>query len=659
MTENCGYTGKILRVDLSSGSITETSTMDYVDRFLGGRGLAAKIYWDEAPPEVSPFHPENRLIFATGPLAGLSGVHGSRWQVCGKSPATTPEHFCYSNLGGTWGANLKFAGYDALVVQGKSDRPIYLFIQDGVTDIRDASHLWCKSTTEVREILKGELGSSVTVVATGPAGENEVVFATILADEDAVGCCGIGAVMGSKKLKAIAVRGSRKVKVADPQKFQELTRHISELTRRSGFTVLPEITDDALKRMKRGYCYGCKSQGFCDRFIYRAQNGREGKFMCGAAAFYVPWSQRYYGEWNDVPFFATKLCDDYGLDTSATKVMITWLSDCFEAGILTDENTGIPLSKLGSLEFIEALLKKIAYRDGFGETLARGTIEAANSVGVRAKELITDYTFKGQTAVYTPRTYITTGLLWAMEPRRPIQQLHEVVYVASYPWMDWVNKKEHSYLSTDAVRTIARKFWGSELAADFSTYEGKALAAKKIQDRRMVEESLILCDLYWPILSVEFSENHVGDPSLESKLFSAVTGKEVDEEELYAIGERIWNLQRAILIREGDKGRESDIIPEFWYTIPVESEVYNPECLVPGKDGEIVSKIGTVVDREKFEKLKDEYYRLRGWDVATGLQTRAKLEQIGLQDIVADLERRELLIKHTAQNIRGVKDQAE
>ena len=142
MTENYGYTGKILRVDLSSGSTTDASTMDYVDRFLGGRGLAAKIYWDEAPPEVSPFHPENRLIFATGPLAGLSGVHGSRWQVYAKSPATTPEHFCYSNLGGTWGANLKFAGYDALVVQGKSDRPIYLFIQDGVSDedCRDLLH---------------------------------------------------------------------------------------------------------------------------------------------------------------------------------------------------------------------------------------------------------------------------------------------------------------------------------------------------------------------------------------------------------------------------------------------------------------------------------------------------------------------------------------
>jgi aldehyde:ferredoxin oxidoreductase len=501
------------------------------------------------------------------------------------------------------------------------------------------------TTIEVREILKEELGSSVRVVATGPAGENEVAFATILADEDAVGCSGVGAVMGSKKLKAVAVRGSGKVKVADPNRFRELTGHIRELTRRSGVTVLPELTNDAMKRMKRGYCYGCKSEGFCDRFVYRAQNGREGKFMCGAAAFYVSWSQKYHGEWNDVPFFATKLCDDYGLDTSAVSATITWLSNCLEAGILTDENTGIPLSKIGSLEFIETLVKRIAFKEGFGETLAQGSTEAANSVGARAKELIGDSTYKGQTAVYSPRTYITTGLLWAMEPRRPIQQLHEVVYVASYPWMDWVNKSEHSYLSTDAVRAIAKKFWGSELAADFSTYEGKALAAKKIQDRRMVEESLILCDLYWPVLSVEFSEDHVGDPSLESKLLSAVTGKEVDEEGLYAVGERIWNLQRAILIREGDKGRKSDTLPEFWYTRPVKSEIYNPECLVPGKGGEIVSKRGAVVDREKFEKMKDEYYLLRGWDVATGLQTGAKLEQIGLQDIVADLEGRELLIE--------------
>ncbi|MGB2854935.1 MAG: aldehyde ferredoxin oxidoreductase N-terminal domain-containing protein, partial [Dehalococcoidia bacterium] len=165
MTEQHGYAGKILTVDLSSGSMTDLPTADYADRFLGGRGIAAKIYWDEVSPDVEAFAPENRLLFMTGPLAGFSGIAGSRWTVCGKSPATNPEHFSYTNMGGSWGAQLKFAGYDGIVIKGESDRPIYLSIQDGVAEIRDASALWGQSTVEARETLKTELGSSVRVVA--------------------------------------------------------------------------------------------------------------------------------------------------------------------------------------------------------------------------------------------------------------------------------------------------------------------------------------------------------------------------------------------------------------------------------------------------------------------------------------------------------------
>ncbi|GAF76323.1 unnamed protein product, partial [marine sediment metagenome] len=222
VTGQYGYAGEILRVDLSSGGVTRMPTVDYADRFLGGRGIAAKIYWDEVPPEVKAFDPENRLIFATGPLAGFTGVSGSRWQICGKSSLTTPEYFNYSNLGGNWGAQLKLAGYDALVIQGKSEKPVYILIQDETVEIRDASTLWGKSTVETREMLKQQLGSSVNIVATGPAGENMVTFASVLADKDASGSSGLGAVMGSKNLKAIAVRGSGKVMAANPQRYREL-----------------------------------------------------------------------------------------------------------------------------------------------------------------------------------------------------------------------------------------------------------------------------------------------------------------------------------------------------------------------------------------------------------------------------------------------------
>ena len=205
MATEFGYAGKILRVDLSSGSVTDIPTANYADRFLGGRGIAAKIYWDEVSPNTRAFDPENRLLFLTGPLAGIAGLGGAKVQVCGKSAVTTPEYFCYASLGGSWAPYLKFAGYDGIVVQGKSDKPVYLFLHDGICEIRDASHLWGKGAIEVREQLKSELGTTTRVVATGPAGENMVVFANLLADEDSSGSGGLGAVMGSKGLKAIAI----------------------------------------------------------------------------------------------------------------------------------------------------------------------------------------------------------------------------------------------------------------------------------------------------------------------------------------------------------------------------------------------------------------------------------------------------------------------
>lgn len=303
MTEQYGYAGKILRVDLSSGSISLMSTMDYAERFLGGRGIAAKIYWDEVPPEVKAFDPENRLIFATGPLAGLKGVSGSRWQICGKSALTTPEYFNYCNLGGSWGTQLKLAGYDALVTQGKSEKQVYILIEDEKVQIRDASALWGKNTIETREILKEQLGSSVSVVAIGPAGENMVTFASVLADNDASGSSGLGAVMGSKKLKAIAVRGSGEVKAAHPQRYRELANYAREL--RKGIDMESVGGTDQMRQvlgavLKKDYCWGCTG-GFCFRAKYKASSGKEGKSMCGSATFYVLRAQKYYGEQTEVP----------------------------------------------------------------------------------------------------------------------------------------------------------------------------------------------------------------------------------------------------------------------------------------------------------------------------------------------------------------------
>ncbi|MFC2018622.1 aldehyde ferredoxin oxidoreductase N-terminal domain-containing protein [Chloroflexota bacterium] len=643
MTGQFGYAGKILRADLSLARMTDVPTADYADRFIGGRGIGAKIYWDEVPPEVKALDPENRLIITNGPMAGYPGIAGSMWQICGRSPASNPEHFFYGVLGGSLGAYLKFAGYDGIIVQGKSEKPVYLLIGDGTAELRDASSLQGKGCVEVRSRLIDELGSSVRVLATGPAGENMVSFATALATDDAA-CCGLAAVMGSKNLKAVAILGGgHRPKAAHPERLRELARHIRKL-RPDGPAIFHKwmLIPAKAERVKSQLCYSCPSG--CQREIYEAADGDKGKFCCHAGAFYIRYAIGYYGERNDVPFYATRLCNKYGLDTYVVDTMINWLSQCYQGGILTDENTGIPLSKLGSREFIEVLVRKISLREGFGDILARGLYQAADSVGSKSRDLITDYADKnGQYAAESPRLCITHGLIQATEPREPIAEQHNIARPI-LKWMVWFNRMvEGAYMSGDVLRAIGKRFWHHELALDFSTGEGKAISAKRIQDRIHAIESLVFCTQVFPLTDTEHSEDYVGDPTLESSLYSAVTDRETSEEGLNQAGERIFNLQRAILMREGYGGKRDDQIPEFNYTLPLETSLFNEQCQVPGKDGELISRKGATADRIEFNQTLDEYYRLRGWDKDSGWQTKAKLKELDLGAVAADLEHRGLI----------------
>lgn len=287
MTAN-GYAGKILRVDVSSQRTGESPTADYSERFLGGRGLATKVYWDEVPPQVSAFDPENRLIVATGPLCGIPVIGGSRWEVCGKGPGGQ-HRFCYGNLGGRWGASLKFAGYDAVTIQGKSDDPVYVYVHEGEAEIRDASVLWGRGAIDTREMLKRELGGSVKVLAIGPAAENLAVMATLLAENDASGSGGLGAALGAKKVKAIVVRSEvRGVKVADSARLKRLTDHYRQMRRCfpfDGWEYLSRWSRDPTAEprlmpgpeMKKEPCYGCL--GRCARRVYVSSEGKAGKFI--------------------------------------------------------------------------------------------------------------------------------------------------------------------------------------------------------------------------------------------------------------------------------------------------------------------------------------------------------------------------------------------
>jgi aldehyde:ferredoxin oxidoreductase len=636
-----GYAGRILRIDLSRGTVTELETDGYSGRFLGGRGIAAKIYWDETAPGVKALGPENCLVFITGPVAGFTRFSGCRWQICGKSPQMHPESFSYANLGGSWGAWLKYAGYDGLVVTGKAERPTYISIENDKVQIKDASYLWGKTAVETQYLLRAQLGREAKVLSIGPAGENLVSFASILAAENASGSSGFGSVMGSKKLKAIAVisRDKKRPLPADPAALKTLAEKVYRL-RTQNFEDYGHILP---LKTRFTACYGCISG--CTRGSYEGENGKQFKVFCQAGNVYLGPAMKYNGDrGEEVNRLAERLCDENGLDTGVMSPIISWLDRCYEAGVLNDRDTGLPLSRIGSVEFVETLVRKICGRNGFGDILAQGILEAAEYVGSESQTLLNSLIMSrsGETRDHDPRLMPVNALLCAMEPRKPLQMVH----ATSLPlarWLNWKKGWKDAFFSTEILQHLAKGYWGSPEAGDFSTYAGKALAAKRIQDYGYVKESLILCDLAWPIYQVNSPDESLGMFTLESQLLSAITGRQLSETGLGEIGERIFNLQRAILARQGWGGRAGDNLLSYLHQEPLSVVFYDPECIVPGKDGTPVSRKSAVVDRAGFEKLKDEYYTLRGWDEATGFQTKARLVKLGLADISAELEHRKLL----------------
>ena len=242
---------------------------------------------------------------------------------------------------------------------------------------------------------------------------------------------------------------------------------------------------------------------------------------------------------------------------------------------------------------------------------------------------------------------ITTAMFYATEPRRPIQQLHEVSMLS----MMWVgmgppgaDSKPGSMFSTENLRRYAEKYWGSATAADFSTYDGKALAAKNIQDNVFAKESLVICDLRWTMAQVNYTLGLNGDTVTPAQIYSAITGKDTNEIEFTRAGERVFNLQRAILLRQGWQGRKGDTLLDYFFTEPFKKNelFFNADGLMPGKNGEIISRVGAVVEKDKFEQMKTDYYKHRGWDAATGFPTKAKLEELQLKDVADDLAGRAL-----------------
>ena len=614
-----GWVGKILSVDLTEEKMTEVDTMKYAEAFIGGRGIAARIAWEQIPPEADAFDPENRLIVMTGPLTGtLAPTSGGRITFAGIAPQAYPKpHYTRSNMGGYWGAELKYAGYDGLIIHGKASDPVYLWIEDGEAEIRDGRGIWGLDTIDTQKELMKQHGKDCKVICIGPAGENLVRIATVQSGiENAAGQGGFGAVMGSKNLKAVVVRGHDGVSIARPEEFKALCKYASRVIHPPKEP--PE--SHAVTHKVCGISCSTRECGAGHAKIFKKVKGKvqpvlyTGTLQCASTVYLKlkPW---------EAGFEAAQLANRYGINHWEIVLGFTglggWLNKCVEKGLITEKEFGMPID-LESGAFWSELLRKIAYREGIGDILAEGVPRAADLLGkgheylphvAHGYETHWDGHFFG-----APRYpyWIVAALQWAMDSRDPLVHCYaeEITYWTARPG---------SPVSVDQLKAIGKRLYGSELAVDpESHYEFKAQPTIWHQNRLAVDDSVPVCEEAFPAIYSRTSPDGFGDTSLEAKLFSAATGIDMTEEELDKAGDRIYNLERAIMVREGrTRSVDETVIPYF----------------------EKPDQAGIRLDVEKFRALMDEFYELRGWDPITGWPKREKLEELGLKDVADELAR--------------------
>ena len=614
-THNKGYMGNILRVNVTTGKVTVEPLSDsLVMQYIGGRGVAAKLLYDELEAGIDPLSPVNKLMFSTGPLASTVAQACSRWMVTTKSPLT--GGIFRATAGGGFGAELKTAGYDILIIEGKAEKPVYVVIDDDRVEIKGAQHLTGLLTHETSAAIRTDLlDARYKIAAIGPSGEKLVRFAAIVDGRRTAARGGVGAVMGAKNIKAIAVRGSKRVPVADAERLISITRKQADVLNKeakfAGFRHLGTATavgfchelgiypvknfQDGVLENVQGRLTGEKvdeifiKDAYCNRcFIHRGSilQIKDGPYA--GEEVEGPEYETLYSFGGEVLntnlgmiIEANRICDDYGVDTITAGCTIGFAMECYEKGILTrNDLDGIDLT-WGNHEAVIALLKKMVKREGIGDLLAEGTREAARKIGKGADHYAIQV--KGlELPGYDPRGLKASGL----------------------------NLATAALGASHCVGQSPQEIMGADKLDRFAV-QGKGAMCKQNQDKVAIYETGIVCIFPMALNLIDLAQ-------LKDMLYAATGIKEFnDENYLRQVGERIWTIERCFNVREGF-GRKDDYLPERFLKEPLERG--------PVK--------GQVVE---MDQLLDDYYTVRGWDQATGYPKREKLESLGLKAVADEL----------------------
>ena len=597
-----GWTGKLLRINLSTGKITtEPLNMKDANDFVGARGLGTKIYCDEVKPKIDPFSPDNKIIFITGPLTGTFAACPGRYEVVTKAPLTGT--IGASNSGGEFGPELKFAGWDGVIIEGAAKKPVYIYINDDKVEIRKAEHLWGKKVPETTDKLNAETSPEARVACIGPAGENQVLFAGIMNDKHrAAGRGGLGAVMGSKKLKALVVRGSGSVTVARPEKFMAAAIKARAILKADpvaggglpayGTNVLVNIINAQGAFPTRNWRDGgefenandISGESLAEKYLIKNKGcfgcsigcGRQTRVASGPYAsqgegpeYEAAWAYGGSCGVSDLAAIckANFLCNEYGMDPITLGSTIACAMEMYEKGILTEKEIGRPLP-FGDAAGIVELTELTGKYEGFGQKLAQGSWRLANSKGVPELSMTTK---KQEMPAYDGRAAQGMGLEYATSNRGGC---HVRGYMTS------------------------PELLGVPVKMDPLVTEGKAGMLKTFQDLTALVDSLGVC---------LFTTFGLGLPELAAQYREAVGSNETDDDILLK-GERVWNLEKAFNIAAGV---EKDTLPPRLLR----------EALPSGAAKGKVTELQTMLK---------EYYALRGWD-PDGTPSKEKLSRLGLK----------------------------